>query len=117
MLVSRPFSRRLSGFLWGAASCPGPSTGELSPAERASHLAWLPQRGSLVEPIPVLERVASARYRFDETRTQALDAAAISLSEVGVSHLADRLWIPSQAESFSVSPWLPCLLNKRHSGC
>lgn len=63
---------------------------ELAPAERAERLAWLPQRGSLLEPIPVLERVAASRYRFDEARPEALVAAQAALDEVGVGHLAER---------------------------
>ncbi len=63
---------------------------ELSPGQRAAHVAWLPQRPSLGEALSVEELVASARYRFGEAHGEALAHARRALAEVGAAHLADR---------------------------
>lgn len=63
---------------------------ELSPGQRAAHLAWLPQRPALGEALRVVELVASARYRFGEAQGEALDHARRALAEVGAADLADR---------------------------
>jgi iron complex transport system ATP-binding protein len=61
-------------------------------AERAAHLAWLPQRPMLSEPIPVVEWVASARYRFSERTSLQLQKSRLILEELGLAPLADRNW-------------------------
>jgi iron complex transport system ATP-binding protein len=58
--------------------------------ERAARLAWLPQRINVAEPIPVIELVAAARYRFRESHAASLEAARSALSKVQALAFASR---------------------------
>jgi iron complex transport system ATP-binding protein len=62
----------------------------LSSRERASRLAWLPQRPALERGLRAREVVAAARYRFDEPRHASLAAADAALARAGVAALAER---------------------------
>lgn len=66
------------------------SARSLTGQERAAQLAWLPQRGDLLEPITALELVAAARFRFPESRPASLAAARRALEEVAADGLAER---------------------------
>jgi iron complex transport system ATP-binding protein len=57
---------------------------------RAAALAWLPQRTSIREILPVLDFVKAARFRFAESRTAATDAALSALAVVHAEALAER---------------------------
>ena len=65
---------------------------KLSSLERASQIAFLPQRSRLSESIPVIDIVASARYRFSETPARSRQAATTLLQEHNVGHLLHRDW-------------------------
>ncbi len=58
---------------------------------RAAGLAWLPQRDAVVEAIRVIDRVAAARFRFDEPRADALAAAQRALDDLDIADLGERL--------------------------
>jgi iron complex transport system ATP-binding protein len=60
--------------------------------KRAEHLAWLPQRQQLSEPLPVWEVISAARYRFSESQIQRKRAALDALERVGMSSFSERLW-------------------------
>ena len=62
----------------------------LSGRERAGLLAWLPQRDASVESVRALDRVAAARFRFQEGRARSLEAALGALSAFGVAEFAER---------------------------
>ncbi len=64
---------------------------ELGPKARAAAVGWLPQEPLRPEPVPVLEAVLAARYRFAETREQARRAALGCLERAGTLALAERL--------------------------
>jgi iron complex transport system ATP-binding protein len=68
---------------WGGRSIPA-----MDLRERASRLAWLPQRPRLEEGLRAEEVVAAARYRFDEPQRVALEVARQALAEVGASAFA-----------------------------
>ncbi|AUX36315.1 MULTISPECIES: ABC transporter ATP-binding protein [Sorangium] len=63
----------------------------LSGRGRAAKLGWLPQRGVILEPIPAVDFVAAARFRFRESRGRSLTAAQEALASVGAATLAGRL--------------------------
>lgn len=63
---------------------------ELTPGQRAEHVAWLPQRPQLGESQRVEELVASARYRFGEAHHTSIVHARRALAEVGALDLAAR---------------------------
>jgi iron complex transport system ATP-binding protein len=81
----------LQGVTSGEVSVGGNDVASMSGRERAKHLGWLPQHGGPNEALPVIELVLAARFRFDEPRARAREAAALSLRELGVDHLAERL--------------------------
>jgi iron complex transport system ATP-binding protein len=83
---------RLHGVSSGKVDVSGRDVGSLSGRERAKYLGWLPQHGGPNEALPVIELVLAARFRFDELRVTARDKAVLSLRELGVEHLADRLF-------------------------
>ncbi|MDP6933119.1 MAG: ABC transporter ATP-binding protein [Myxococcota bacterium] len=58
--------------------------------ERAGAVSWLPQHGAVREPMPVIELVASARYRFDESRKKALEQAHHALGALDLASFAQR---------------------------
>jgi iron complex transport system ATP-binding protein len=60
----------------------------LAPRARAALLGWLPQQALASEALSALETVVAARYRFDETRAKAEDAARRCLARLGVADLA-----------------------------
>ena len=62
----------------------------LSGRERAALAAWLPQQALVTEPVTVLEFVAGARFRFDESRGSALEAAAGALATCRAEACAPR---------------------------
>jgi len=68
----------------------GKSLTELTPRERARELGWLPQEPLRAEPVPALEAVTAARYRFTETAANARKAALGCLERVGMADRADQ---------------------------
>jgi iron complex transport system ATP-binding protein len=60
----------------------------LDARSRAAELAWLPQQSPAVEPLPAVEAVLAARYRFRESPAHARRAAEAALARVGLSELA-----------------------------
>jgi len=66
-------------------------TSTLNARARAAELAWLPQQALPAEPVPVLEAVMAARYRFDETRAATRHAAERALERVGMAGRAASL--------------------------
>lgn len=62
----------------------------LSGRERAAELAWLPQMGTVPEPIRVLDLVAASRFRFDEGRRDSEQAALRALASCGIERLAEQ---------------------------
>lgn len=55
----------------GDALLDGRAVRGISGRERAGLAAWLPQQSQIVEPISVYQFVKAARYRFNETHSQA----------------------------------------------
>ncbi len=76
--------RPLSG---GSIRLAGTHTYDLSALKRSEIMAWLPQKQSVTETISVLDFVSSARFRFEETRKQSLQAAHVALRDVDSMHL------------------------------
>ncbi|HLL82072.1 MAG TPA: ABC transporter ATP-binding protein [Longimicrobium sp.] len=74
----------------GHARVAGREVTSLSPRERAAHLAWLPQRIGVAEPVTALELVAAARYRFSEPRERSEAAARAALERVAALPFAPR---------------------------
>jgi iron complex transport system ATP-binding protein len=68
----------------------GRSVDALPPRTRAGLLGWLPQQALVSEALSALETVVAARYRFDETRAKAREAAQRALERLGVSALAEQ---------------------------
>src|SRR6478736_950569 len=68
----------------------GRELASFTPRERASSVAWLPQRPHLGEAVTVEELVSSGRYRFGESHGEALAHARRALAEVSAAHLAAR---------------------------
>lgn len=75
----------------GSVTVDGSDVRALSPRDRARALAWLPQQPFVPEPVPALEAVLAARYRFDETAAQAASAARRALARAGAAELAPAL--------------------------
>ena len=63
---------------------------ELSPRERAGHVAWLPQHSQAAEELPALEVALAARFRFDEPFAVAQREARRALERVAVLSAAER---------------------------
>ena len=85
--------KALCGLLPSAArelSVDGRDLNAMSGRERAGLLAWLPQRDAGVEPVRAIDRVAAARFRFQEGRARSLEAARRALEAFGVEPLAER---------------------------
>lgn len=80
--------QRLSG---GAVTVDGIPTAALSPKQRAARLAWLPQQALADEAISTLDYVATARFRFAESKTQANAQSLQALRRVGAHAWAARL--------------------------
>ena len=75
----------------GSASIGKREVSSIGGRERAGLLSWLPQRDAGVEPVRVVDRVASARFRFPEGRAASLAAARCALEALEVSALGERL--------------------------
>lgn len=69
----------------------GKPLASLSPAHRAAQLAWLPQQALGQEAITTIEYVATARYRFKESKEQSHAAALQALCAVEAQNWAARL--------------------------
>lgn len=63
---------------------------QLTPRQRAAHLAWLPQDPPREDGLTAREAVAAARFRFDEPWPVALSAADHALAAHRAHDLADR---------------------------
>ncbi|MCY0998617.1 ABC transporter ATP-binding protein [Myxococcus sp. MISCRS1] len=74
----------------GRVTVDGRDVAALSPRERAAHVAWLPQRVQVSEPITALEHVAAARYRFRESHRRSEEQARAALERVQAEGLASR---------------------------
>lgn len=68
----------------------GQSLDKLSPRERSSHIAWLPQKDFTAEPMAVLDFVMTSRYRFRESTSDSIEAAKKALQRVDMIHMKDR---------------------------
>jgi iron complex transport system ATP-binding protein len=68
----------------------GQSLDKLSPRERSSYIAWLPQKDFTAEPMAVLDFVMTSRYRFRESTSDSIEAAKKALQRVAMSHMQDR---------------------------
>ena len=75
----------------GRVTLDGVPVASLPGRERAAKLAWLPQRGPLVEPTTALELVAAARFRFRESRASSRAAAMRALAAARADALEARL--------------------------
>jgi iron complex transport system ATP-binding protein len=75
----------------GDVTVGGRSVASLTPRERAAELAWLPQQPLAAEPIPALETLLAARYRFVESAAEAQKAALAALERVGMRGFSGRL--------------------------
>ncbi len=75
----------------GSARLQGADTASLAPNERASRVAWMPQRPILVDGTTAVDLVAAARFRFHESRRVALESAEGFLASVGAQELGERL--------------------------
>jgi iron complex transport system ATP-binding protein len=73
----------------GEVSLGGRRIDAVPPRARAAKIGWLPQQALASEALSALETVVAARYRFDETRANARDAARRALERLGVGALAD----------------------------
>ena len=62
-----------------------------SRAERAAHIAWLPQETAPPAPLMAWEWIAAGRYRFGEGAAAARRAALAALDAVDASALGPRL--------------------------
>jgi iron complex transport system ATP-binding protein len=76
----------------GTVRVGGADPGTLSGSDRARRIGWLPQRVHLAEPLPVVEVVAAARFRFGESVAHSHVAARAALAELDAEGLADRTW-------------------------
>jgi iron complex transport system ATP-binding protein len=65
-------------------------TNELAPRERASRIAWLPQRAPRADGLAAVELCVAARYRFGEGYDASRAAAARALERVHAGALAER---------------------------
>jgi iron complex transport system ATP-binding protein len=68
----------------GAVRVDSRAVGSLEPRERAAQIAWLPQQALAPEPIPALDSVLVARYRFGESPARARKGALDALERVGM---------------------------------
>jgi len=74
----------------GCVRLAGQDVQTLSAARRASLVAWLPQRNEFEEPITVADYVATARYRFRETKLARARQVMGFLGRIQAEALADR---------------------------
>ncbi|MBN2193276.1 MAG: ABC transporter ATP-binding protein [Polyangiaceae bacterium] len=74
----------------GRITLDGEDATRLAPRARASRLAWLPQTGSVSEPMTAADHVAAARYRFGESARRAEAGAFRALTRVDAGSLAER---------------------------
>ena len=80
----------LAGAYDGQVWVNGADAKGLSPQQRAANVAWLPQKDFAAEPIDVLEFVMTARFRFQEMRTESIEAARAALNDLNIAHLQSR---------------------------
>ena len=74
----------------GRIEIDGAPLGALNPRRRAAYLAWLPQMALTVESIAVIEFLAAARFRFDESWGASRAGALAALRECGIERLAEQ---------------------------
>jgi len=74
----------------GSVRLNGRDVSTLSPRQRASWIAWLPQHIALTEPLSARQVVAAARYRFRESHARSLEAAEHALDKAGARALSER---------------------------
>jgi iron complex transport system ATP-binding protein len=72
----------------GAVHIDGRALATFDERARAAELAWLPQQSLPSEPLPAVEAVMAARYRFRETAATTRRAAERALERVGLFGLA-----------------------------
>jgi iron complex transport system ATP-binding protein len=77
--------------LLGRVEIAGEDLRRLSRREIAQRLAWLPQRPDISEAMTCVSLIATARFRFMESRTVAEVRAMEFLAEHDAGHLAGRL--------------------------
>lgn len=76
----------------GTAQVEGKQLSSISARQRAKMMAWLPQEATVTDALLVEDVVAASRYRFDEPRAVALEAAHRALTDAGAQGLARR-WV------------------------
>lgn len=69
----------------GRVTLDGKEVTRLDPRERARRLGWLPQHSAVSEALNVVDVVASARYRFAESRGESERAALHALDRVAAT--------------------------------
>jgi iron complex transport system ATP-binding protein len=74
----------------GSVTWNGADVSTMRGQERAAAMAWLPQRSSIQETVPVLDFVKAARFRFNEGRSAAISASIEALRTVEADALAHR---------------------------
>jgi len=73
----------------GSVHVNGRALSSLDARARAAELAWLPQQSPPTEPLPAVEAVMAARYRFHETAAATRRAAERALERVGLAARAE----------------------------
>ncbi|MDE0959218.1 MAG: ABC transporter ATP-binding protein [Planctomycetota bacterium] len=76
----------------GSVQIEGRPLTDLTARQRAASMAWLPQDSLPAERLRVEDVVASARFRFSESRQDGIEAAHRALEDAGAASLVDR-WI------------------------
>ena len=64
----------------------------LSPLEKASTIALLPQQLNILDNIPIVEWLCNARFRFKEPPTASTTKVQTLLSQYDLEHLQHRTW-------------------------
>jgi iron complex transport system ATP-binding protein len=75
----------------GSALLAGRAVRDIPGRERAGLAAWLPQQALVLEAISSLDLVTAARFRFNESRASAEQAARTALEHTGAGEFANRL--------------------------
>ncbi len=74
----------------GRIEIDGSALTALNPRRRAAYLAWLPQLAPPTEAIAVIEFLAAARFRFDESWGTSRARARAALEACGIVALAEQ---------------------------
>lgn len=89
------FLRCLSGWYplkSGTILLSGTSIRNLSPLDKSSTIALLPQQLNILDNIPIVEWLCNARFRFEEPTQKSTKKVHDLLSEYHLDHLQHRTW-------------------------